>query len=759
SSGETPASPQDQNWPQERVQIWLAAHGFSKEWQAAFQHLNVHGALFLDIGRSGGQRNIGFMPQTVLPQVARECTTSGVMWDQSKEREESRRIRRLVRDVLRTGGGGTPATAATSSSTSLPLGNNGRRQSSQFLNSASAGTEGGVENSPNLARPELNTFGSTPTTAGGTGDDSPGRAMPPPTNIPNPRRFSGQRAVTLDTLSRSVDDSGRSGFSTAALSAVGDMPRRHSPSTSGEFASITGHKYASPQQSPGISSARPANGANSHRYYGHLRANSSETHIIAPGGNLSPGPGKPNPNTVRDFDGGFAKVPPGDSSKRRNATDGSRPPALETHGRQGSNETPVSASTKEHKGFLDKFRRNKRKDDLQAADEDISPASPQSSRHGPFARLAHAASETNLVENRPPSRKSAHTSTESTESIPPLPLARGRTASRAGDKKFVFVTPDGWNYRLIDITDVESAEQLRTVICYNLGVPEGPDVAIHVTNPGQVEHDEPLDDKLLTNARLRIADSSGSLKLYVRAPGTLAGIQEHSDLSLNVPQSPFDKASFAGKSGDEVAFDKLSEARLGSPSTVRSSESTLVPEKARGIQHLIKDPEGSYSASENSHLQENALQQDFQSLPENERLALLEAKAEEHRKETERKQKAYLEQRRNRMSGDPNGRRFHDFDNVKGTSYADARPVSSGSGDSGERRSDGLVPMRRPPPVPEPTSTLVKANSLTKKGPNPQTSWPNRKEEPWKRSSSGSIAEEEAIRRPPSRGIGAALAG
>ncbi|RMY68133.1 hypothetical protein D0863_07324 [Hortaea werneckii] len=758
SSGETPASPQDQNWPLERVQIWLAAHGFSKEWQAAFQHLNVHGALFLDIGRSGGQRNIGFMPQTVLPQVARECTTSGVMWDQSKEREESRRIRRLVRDVLRTGGGGTPATAATSSSTSLPLGNNGRRQSSQFLNSASAGTEGGVENSPNLARPELNAFGSTPTTAGGTGDDSPGRAMPPPTNITN-RRFSGQRAVTLDTLSRSVDDTGRSGFSTAALSAVGDMPRRHSPSTSGEFASITGHKYASPQQSPGISSARLANGANAHRYYGHLRANSSETHIIAPGGNLSPGPGKPHPNTVRDFDSSFAKVPPEDSSKRRNATDGSRPPALETHGRQGSNETPVSANTKEHKGFLDKFRRNKRKDDSHAADEDISPASPQSSRHGPFAKLAHAASETNLAENRPPSRKSAHTSTESTESIPPLPLARGRTASRAGDKKFVFVTPDGWNYRLIDISDVESAEQLRTVICYNLGVPEGPDVAIHVTSPGQVEHDEPLDDKLLTNARLRMADSSGNLKLYVRAPGTLAGILDPSDPTPNLPQSPFDKASFAGKSGDDVAFDKLSETRLGSPSTVRSGESTLVPEKARGIQHLIKDPDGKFSASDHAHLQENALQQDFQSLPENERLALLEAKAEEHRKETERKQKAYLEQRRNRMSGDPNGRRFHDFDNVKGTSYADARPVSSGSGDSGEKRSDGLVPMRRPPPVPEPTSTLVKANSLTRKGPDPRTSWPNRKEEPWKRSSSGSIAEEEAIRRPPSRGIGAALAG
>ncbi|KAK0301599.1 mitogen-activated protein kinase kinase kinase, partial [Friedmanniomyces endolithicus] len=74
SSGDTPASPQDQKWPLERVQIWLAAHSFSKEWQAAFQHLNVYGNRFLDIGRAaaGGQSNSGFMPRTVLPQVARE---------------------------------------------------------------------------------------------------------------------------------------------------------------------------------------------------------------------------------------------------------------------------------------------------------------------------------------------------------------------------------------------------------------------------------------------------------------------------------------------------------------------------------------------------------------------------------------------------------------------------------------------------------------------------------------------------------------
>ncbi len=40
---------------------------------------------------------------------------------------------------------------------------------------------------------------------------------------------------------------------------------------------------------------------------------------------------------------------------------------------------------------------------------------------------------------------------------------------------------DGRKYRLIIISEVQSADHLRTVICYNLGVPEGPDVAINIT--------------------------------------------------------------------------------------------------------------------------------------------------------------------------------------------------------------------------------------------------------------------------------------
>ncbi|KAK3646832.1 mitogen-activated protein kinase kinase kinase [Elasticomyces elasticus] len=766
SSGEIPASPQDQNWSLERVQIWLAAHSFSKEWQAAFQHLNVFGTTFLDIGRTGaGQRNFGFMPQTVLPQIARECTANGLMWDQTKEREESRRIRKLIRDILKTGGAGTPATAASSSTTSLPLHN--RRQSSQFL--TSAGTDGGVESSPNLSRTEMNGFASTPDTAGD--GDSPGRALPPSNAMPPltiaQRRLSGQqRAASLDLLGKSLDENGRSGFSSAALGALGDIQRRHSPSASGEIAPGSGLKYHSPQQSPGIGSARPS--AVDKRYYaqGHHRNVSSEVNLPSHGSNLSPAPGGGRlsagltPNN-RESDSAFAKPPPEDAgTRRRHATDGSRPPPTERH---SSQDTPASA--KEHKpGFLQKFRREKRnKDDVggYAAEEDL-PASPKNGG-APYGRLAHATSETSLVE-RPASRKGGHVSVESVDSLPPIPVLlqqpRGRSVAREAEKRFIFVTPDGWNYRLIDISEVQSADQLRTVICYNLGVPEGPDVAIHITGPGRSEHDEALNDLLLMAAVKAMADATGSLKFFLRAPGGVAaGGLEGAGLGLGIPQSPFHKPSFSGKPLDEETYRRLTEVQNGSPSTMRSGESTLVPDKIKGAQNLVKEADGSLSATfdRNAVLQETMLQHDFQSLPEHEQRTLLDAKQEEHRKEMERKQKVYLESKKNRASDAAGMRKVVDFDHPRASPYTD-RPSSSGSGDF-DRKSDTLVPMRKPPPVPDPTATLVKANSLTKKvGPNTRTSWPNRKEEPWKRISSGSIPEEEAKKPVPS-GIAAALAG
>jgi mitogen-activated protein kinase kinase kinase len=139
--------------------------------------------------------------------------------------------------------------------------------------------------------------------------------------------------------------------------------------------------------------------------------------------------------------------------------------------------------------------------------------------------------------------------------------------------------------------------------------------------------------------------------------------------------------------------------------------------------------------------------QSLDGLSEEQRRALHAAKVEEHRRENERKQQAYLS-RKNQMV-DANGRRVVDFDSPRNSPYEEkplpGRPMSSGS--DKDKKTDSFQPLRRAPPVPEPTNTLVKANSLTRRNTSdPRTSWPQRKEEVWKRNSNGSIPEEDGKR-------------
>lgn len=326
--------------------------------------------------------------------------------------------------------------------------------------------------------------------------------------------------------------------------------------------------------------------------------------------------------------------------------------------------------------------------------------------------------------------------------IPAIP-PRGRPSARDSDKKYVFVTPDSWNYRLIDITEVETAEDLRTVICFNLGVPENEDVSIHMTSPGQIEHDEPMTDNLLMHARTRISDPSGALKLYIRASG-LGSQGDASGLNAQVPASPFGIA----------AFNKQTPS---SPSaTVRSGESTLVPDKVQALRILSK--EGDLYSDEAYKRTDPAQQpQQHETLnSEHERLAMVAAKAEEYKIETERKQQDYLAKRRAHIAQGT----IHDFDNVKPRSSPYETPTAMSSSENLDQdpKTHQLKPMRPAPPVPGPTSTLAKANSITGKrqGQIGRSSWPK---EPWKRDSNGSIPEEEAKRSSGGHGIAAALAG
>lgn len=88
-------------WPIDTVLIWLAKNQFSKEWQETFKALDISGSQFLDMGvKKGSPKTSQMLHLHVYPRLKEECLASGKLFDQVKEREEVRRMRRLIKYIL-----------------------------------------------------------------------------------------------------------------------------------------------------------------------------------------------------------------------------------------------------------------------------------------------------------------------------------------------------------------------------------------------------------------------------------------------------------------------------------------------------------------------------------------------------------------------------------------------------------------------------------------------------------------------------------
>ncbi len=130
-------------WPMDQVLLWLQSNNFSRDWQETFKRLNLHGGNFLELGSGhGGRGNFGMMHQQVYPLLAQECTSSGTGWDQTREREEGKRMRRLIRSIV-TGRPVDPSKLFTGHS----------RKDSVSASLASAGPDSG--DSPNVSLKSL----------------------------------------------------------------------------------------------------------------------------------------------------------------------------------------------------------------------------------------------------------------------------------------------------------------------------------------------------------------------------------------------------------------------------------------------------------------------------------------------------------------------------------------------------------------------------------------------------------------------------
>ena len=765
ASSPKPTDPPSQ-WPIDQVLIWLAANGFSNDWQESFRILDIQGSDFLELGRGhGGRGNFGMMHQLVYPRLAQECSKSGTGWDQAREREEGKRMRRLIRRIADNDDSRKPGHA--------------RRESSQVLPSASS--EGAMESSPNLGR--LESFTNTPTTAG-AGGDSPVRQMSfrsTSQGLGN-RVFSNGRTGTAPTYANTgmtasdvnaadpeQPSQSRTGFSRSILSGINDavVKRHHSPSTSVESSagapvmgtslyggSVRSGQAASPQSgSPALQQAVLSSSGGTPNLiappncrFGHHKTNSTDSVSSAARGRAA---------SASIDQSGIGRL----QDSRRNGQDSARPPDLKIIGRQGSNDAPPSA--KEHsKGFLNKFRKRKKDEAAHTSPEDHaldSPTSPQNYRiippNLPFARASRNNSDTSL--ERP--------SSTSTMAEQDKLAFRGRALARPSPgRKYIFATPDHWNYRLIDITDVDSASALRETICRFLGIEDSDYAQIYLTEPGQLEHDEPLSDAILLLSKRTRADANGNLKFFVQRGAISAGYMPAPmpapmsaglgiGFSTKALPSPIVANSHLRKSVEEANSSRStpnSQTQPGSPPAstrqtnlragISSHWESPVPDQVVSDEPPLESPS---TEAVRVRLEVLKTAQQRGTLPDSERVAWLEAAIQEHKRDVEAKQRAYLEAKQAKLgkqsptdSGTWSIKRdgVIDFDTRRLSPYED-------------KKTELLIPLRKPPPAPAESTTLMKANSLSKRTSDRyRISLSGQMEDMMKRSSLGEAITEDS---------------
>ena len=728
-------------WPIDRVLIWLAANSFSNDWQEAFKHLNIQGADFLELGRgTGGRGNFGMMHQKIYPRLARECTKSGTGWDQARERDEGKRMRRLIRKIADHVDGPKLAQA--------------RRGSTQVLLSAS--TDAAMENSPNLGRTDG--FINTPSTAG-VGDESPGRQdfrsaapgairhmMSNHRSSTAPVYANGGAAASEPNVVEAGQLAGqltqqRTGFTRSILNGINDAAsKRHSPNTSSDISAggLAGSGFlgdsvrtcydASPKSgSPSAQHAVLSSSAGSggtlsappYGRYGHRKNGSTDSvassNAVSSVSNLL----RSNLNSENSA---VSK-----SQTRRSGQDGHRPPTLEVTGRQNSNDALASAK-EPSRGFLDRFRKRKKDDSAHPSPEDHnleSPTSPLNFRHIPptlpFARAGMNSSNTSL--DRP--------SSTSTMAEQDRFAIRDRALTRPSHgKKYILATPDHWNYRLVDISEADSADAIRENIGKALGVPEGDFVQISHTETGQFESEEPLTDTMLMLSRHTKADAMGTLKFFVRwipTPATYSA-PSSAGLGIGIAPRPF-QTSPSGSSFPRKGLDEESMVRLRANGQVRSRSPPMNSRQStlKAVSTPTRDapapPADNVDGATRADLDSRSRKYsattrflEFKSAVGNGTLseenwdAWLKAIMDDRRLETEQKQKVdQLEKQPQRRESPPDIGTIGikrdgviDFDVPRTSPYED-------------KKIETLVPLRKPPPAPAESNTLIKANSLSKK--------------------------------------------
>lgn len=588
-------------WPLETVLIWLAQNQFSKQWQDTFKALNLSGSQFLELGsRHGGRGNLGMMHQQVYPQLRKDCESNGIAWDSQRERDEGKRMRRLIRNIV---AGRPPEPSQINTS---------HFRSDSGHNQPSAGTDPG---------------------------DSPNTPLNPPGPGFAARRFSQTRSQTMPSLNNGTMNPPESHRGMLRQSESDNF--RH---TSTDRSDSPGSGMGPPQvlqtssTAPNLS-ASPNSARFSHRSRNSTDSVSSNAAIY--------GSGVPADAAVM-LNRGLNLSDVGSGGRLQDIRPRQSP--VES-GERSAGLEPQSA--KDNKSFLSFLSRKKRqKDDgsFPSPDDWDPPSSPNEIPKS----IANGMKTTSVSDTH-------------------LDRSSGTLRGPSQNRTYVLATMDFWNYRMCDITDTETATDLRHAICINLGITDFHGAQIFNTELGKLDHKEPLDDQRLLTTKASTSDPIQGSKFFVAPRGSLhlgIGSGVSSAVSPGFPPGA-DEEAYAKLSGHRRSSSSPSASRANTISSLRSDEKTLAQE------------------------------------------------ASEYRAEIERKQREYLAKRKQANKKDSPtlpetsfgivGRNV-DFDKPRDSPFEDKKPE--------------LLPQRKPPAPPaDPTATLIKANSLSRKpGHNVRTS-------------------------------------
>lgn len=366
---------------------------------------------------------------------------------------------------------------------------------------------------------------------------------------------------------------------------------------------------------------------------------------------------------------------------------------LDTSDRSAGAEPPGSAKGR---GFLNSIFRPKKADGPSSPENDEFPTSPGLVTKPPPLSV-QTTNNSEMKADRPWASVGGHPQWGS--SYNPNQRAKPSNTSRL----YVLATMDYWNFRMCDITEAETAMDIRKIIAMNLGLNSNDNCHIFVTELGIFHHIEPLDDiKLLTTKRLK-ADAVGTLKFFVTPRGSSA---RQPSVQTNVsPGFLAAEAEGRGRSSSSPPSSKLS-------NTVNQETAEDLAKRA-----------GKYKA------------------------------------EVDRKQREYLEKRKQALNDDSptapdlpfsiKAPKTIDFDHPR------ASPL--------EEKPAQLLPHRKPPAPPsDPSATLLKADSLRKPGMRPSSGssmdgFPTPRHPSISSPENGMSPERKSTRAPEHYGIAGAI--